>query len=134
MSSLSMLAPCLAGVVATVLAYKVLAGRMRPGHLPLPPGPKPLLFLGNLFDLPKRHEWLTYRAWKERYGDVVYVEALGQKIIILGSADAVNDIMERRGNIYSQRAGSIMICELYVLSLLFLRHNANIMYHIQDGL
>jgi hypothetical protein len=44
---------------------------------------------------------------------------LGQKIVILGSAIAVNDLMEQRGNVYSDRASTQMI-ELSVLSIFLL--------------
>lgn len=34
----------------------------------LPPGPKGLPILGNILDMPKRHEWLTYTKWGREYG------------------------------------------------------------------
>jgi hypothetical protein len=80
--------------------------------LPLPPGPKPLPIIGNLLDIPREKEWLTYHAWNQKYGDVVYVEALGQKIVVLGTADAANDLMERRSTIYSDRSVLIMMSEM----------------------
>jgi hypothetical protein len=50
-------------------------------------------------------------------GDVVYVEALGQKMLILDSLEAVNDLMERRSAQYSDRPGSNII-KLYATSSL----------------
>jgi hypothetical protein len=109
------------GLVVVILAHRVWHRHVSLRRLPLPPGPKPLPLLGNLLDLPRKLEWLTYRAWNEQYGDVVYVEALGQKIVILGTADAVSDLMERRGSIYSHRAGSEMISELCVVFLFLIQ-------------
>jgi hypothetical protein len=106
MASLVTLAPYVAGTVAGILALVVL--RRRHKQL-LPPGPKPLPFIGNLLDLPKDKAWLTYHQWNERYGNVICVDALGQKIIILGSAAAVDDLIEKRGAVYSDRPVTTMM-------------------------
>jgi hypothetical protein len=96
------IAPFIAATVAGSLALLVLYRRSR-HSLPLPPGPRPLPLIGNLLDMPKEKDWLTYREWNDQYGDVVYINALGQKIVILGSAQAVSDLLEHRGTIYSDR-------------------------------
>jgi hypothetical protein len=95
-------APLIAAAVAGTLALLLLQ-RVPRRSLPLPPGPRPLPLIGNLLDMPKEKDWLTYRAWNDQYGDVVYINALGQKIVILGSAQAVSDLLEQRGSIYSDR-------------------------------
>jgi hypothetical protein len=41
--------------------------RLRRG-LPLPPGPKRLPILGNVFDLNVFEPWLTYTDWAKKYG------------------------------------------------------------------
>ena len=35
---------------------------------PLPPGPKGLPLLGNLFDMPKSDEYLKFSEWASKYG------------------------------------------------------------------
>jgi hypothetical protein len=35
---------------------------------PLPPGPKPSLFIGNLLDLPSHHAYDTFSEWARVYG------------------------------------------------------------------
>jgi hypothetical protein len=89
------------GAVVGVLVWALT--KRRTGHLPFPPGPKPLPILGNLFHLPGEKDWLTYRAWNDHYGDVVSVQVLGRHIVILGSMSAVNDLFEKRSAVYSSR-------------------------------
>lgn len=46
------------------LANKLQARR----NLPLPPGPRRLPILGNIFDLPTVKPWLVYKEWARLYG------------------------------------------------------------------
>lgn len=36
--------------------------------LPLPPGPPQAPFVGNVFQMPKEHHWLTFAEWSKQYG------------------------------------------------------------------
>ena len=69
----------LATLVLTALFHVKIRKR---STLSLPPGPKKLPLLGNLFDLPTSHEWLTYaKLCKEysMYGDLeLFVPSLIQ--------------------------------------------------------
>ena len=38
------------------------------GGFKLPPGPKPLPLVGNLFDLPRDHDWVHWAKHAELYG------------------------------------------------------------------
>jgi hypothetical protein len=112
MSSIHAFAPYLVGAASAVLIFGWLNRRKSPNGLPLPPGPKPLPFIGNLLDMPKEKDWKTYRAWNERYGEVVYVEALGSRLVVLSSATVINELFERRSTIYSDRPSPVMAVEL----------------------
>ena len=48
--------------------FKLNLRRRNPNGLPLPPGPKGLPLIGNLFDFPTNHQWLVYDEWQKTYG------------------------------------------------------------------
>ncbi|KAJ7090364.1 cytochrome P450 [Mycena belliarum] len=81
--------------------------------LPLPPGPRKLPIVGNLFDMPPTFEWLTYMEWAKKYNsDVLHLNVAGTSIIILSSAEAANELLEKRAGLYSDRARLPMVNEL----------------------
>ncbi|KAJ7242999.1 cytochrome P450, partial [Mycena rebaudengoi] len=78
--------------------------RRRSSHLPLPPGPRKLPLVGNLFGLPTKFEWETYAKWSKELGsDIIHLSVAGKSIIILSSVDAVFDLLDQRSAIYSDR-------------------------------
>ncbi|KAF9529927.1 cytochrome P450 [Crepidotus variabilis] len=81
--------------------------------LPLPPGPKGLPLVGNLFDMPKAFEWRTFHKWaKELETDIIYLNIAGQSVVIIDSASAAVELLERRSSLYSGRPRLPMINEL----------------------
>lgn len=51
----------------------------------------------------------------ESVGDVVSVGAFGNRIIIVNSEKAASELFDKRGAIYSDRPGNVMIHDLCVL-------------------
>ncbi|KAI9467400.1 cytochrome P450 [Lactarius psammicola] len=83
-------------------------------RLPYPPGPKSFPVVGNLFSMPSREEWITYRKWSEESGsDVIHANVIGSHIIILNSMKAANELLEKRSSIYSDRPPLVAIQELF---------------------
>ncbi|KAF7911779.1 uncharacterized protein EAE98_011894 [Botrytis deweyae] len=80
--------------------------------LPLPPGPKPLPIIGNAHQAPKTHGWRTYCEWSKQYGPIVYVNILGQSIIILSTNEAARDVLAERGAVCSDRPRLFLATEL----------------------
>jgi len=64
-------------------------------------------------------------------GDLVYVNVVGQPIIVVGSAEVAYDLFERRSSKYSGRGHSTMVVELHVHANCFQRCIADV---LQDGL
>ncbi|KAJ7596168.1 cytochrome P450 [Mycena floridula] len=99
-------------VVAVLLGHRWLNRRRRP---PLPLGPKGLPIIGNLRDMnyDGRHSWMVYADWSKTYAsDVLYLEVFGKPLIILNSAQAITDIMEKRSAVYSDRPDMHMVNDL----------------------
>ncbi|KAF8626921.1 hypothetical protein AX17_006422 [Amanita inopinata Kibby_2008] len=81
--------------------------------LPLPPGPKKRFLVGNLMDMPKEHEWITYHKWcKELNTDILHLSLLGTSVIVLDTAEVATELLERRSTIYSGRPQLPMIHDL----------------------
>ena len=107
--------------------------RGRRKGLSYPPGPPSWPIIGNLFDIPKEKPWITYTEMSKKYGrcnildttgsprlnresvgDVIYLRAFSKVIVVLSSYSAIKDLLEKRGEYYSDRP-SIPIMKMYVL-------------------
>ncbi|GAA6009287.1 hypothetical protein JCM10207_004336 [Rhodosporidiobolus poonsookiae] len=78
----------------------------------LPPGPAPGFFVGNRNQAPPSKPWRWFRDLNQKYGDVVYLKMGQTHTVVLGSAQAAWDLLEKRSNIYSSRPRFIMGQEL----------------------
>ncbi|KAH6919288.1 cytochrome P450 [Coprinopsis sp. MPI-PUGE-AT-0042] len=107
LESLSSSRAAVAGILlaAVIIASKTLERRRRnPRSLPLPPGPTRLPLIGSLLQIPQEKPWEVYDAWRKEYGDIIYMEALGQPILVLNSPEDCINLMEKRAVNYSDRA------------------------------
>ncbi|EAU87714.2 cytochrome P450 [Coprinopsis cinerea okayama7 len=107
-STSSLLCACAAYILTLLVVERV----RRSSRPPTPPGPKGYPIVGNILDVPSERIWEGYHKLAKRYGDMVYLEAFGQPILVLSSFKRVNDLFEKRSNIYSDRPHSTMINEL----------------------
>ncbi|KAH9917078.1 cytochrome P450 [Fomitopsis serialis] len=69
----------------------------------LPPGPRPLPFLGNIHQLPAAEQQKTFTEWGAEYGDIIFAKAFQRPLLILNSSQAAFDLIEKRGLRYSGR-------------------------------
>uniref|UniRef100_A0A0W0F702 Cytochrome p450 n=1 Tax=Moniliophthora roreri TaxID=221103 RepID=A0A0W0F702_MONRR len=91
----------LAHVLVLVCAWHIYLKFKRPRNLP--PGPKGYPIVGNLFQLNVNRPWHSLVEWKKTYGDIVYIRLFNQDVIVLNSAKAAGDLLDRRAANYSQR-------------------------------
>ncbi|RXW12273.1 hypothetical protein EST38_g13581 [Candolleomyces aberdarensis] len=88
---------------AVAFVVQRLRRNARSRGLRLPPGPKRLPVIGNLLDLPQEQPWEEYHRMSQQYGDIMYLEALGQPIVVLDSLSRATDLYDKRGATYSDR-------------------------------
>ncbi|KIJ56796.1 hypothetical protein M422DRAFT_57427 [Sphaerobolus stellatus SS14] len=78
----------------------------------LPPGPKGLATIGNLFSLPQSVPWKTYAKWGEPYGGILHISALGTHLVILNDPKYAEEMLDKKGRLYSERPRLMMTGEL----------------------
>lgn len=62
----------IAGLCVLLILWYYLR-KTKTSKLPLPPGPKGLPIIGNLFDVPSDKPWLVYDEWFRKYGTHPFV-------------------------------------------------------------
>ncbi|THU82021.1 cytochrome P450 [Dendrothele bispora CBS 962.96] len=100
---------------ATLLLASWLSSPMRK----LPPGPRGHPLIGNLLAMTGTQLWLRFTEWRETYGDLVTLNIPGQRIIVINSQAAANEILERRAGKNSDRPRNIVAAEILTGGLLF---------------
>lgn len=103
--------------VVLSLAFYVRWRRSRnanPMGLPLPPGPRQHFLLGNLSDLPTGgYEWIKHKALSQSCdSDIVFLNVFGRHNLFINSFKATNDLLDKKGAIYSDRPRLPMVKEL----------------------
>ncbi|KAH9976352.1 cytochrome P450 [Lactifluus volemus] len=111
---------CIMVSFAVYIFFSLQNYRRRTGY-PYPPGPRPWPIIGNMLDIPSRLPGIAYADMSKQYGishipmalsgqllrgfsgDVMSLQLLGQVVVILSSSSAIKDLLERRGEVYSDR-------------------------------
>ncbi|KAH9056476.1 cytochrome P450 [Lactarius vividus] len=90
--------------VAPLLGFILwlIARRTQRAFRTLPPGPKGFPIVGDVGHIADL-DWLISSQRKDEYGEMMYVSALGQGVLVINSPRVAADLLERRSNIYSNR-------------------------------
>ncbi|KIJ32790.1 hypothetical protein M422DRAFT_265423 [Sphaerobolus stellatus SS14] len=99
-------------VIILTTTYNFWARDQIPKGLRLPPGPKGLPLIGNVFDMPKEREWETLEKWAEEYGEIVHVKVFQTHTIYINSRRMAYELFERRSSNYADRTRMTMVNEL----------------------
>jgi hypothetical protein len=125
------------GLFSAVVLVIVLskAAKKHPNY---PPGPPRDPIFGNARQMTGEHIELKFTEWGKRYGmsnrfpveirapiyigrnprpdmligDIIYLQVLGQSLVVLNSYTACKDLLEKRGGIYSSRPRFVLLSEL----------------------
>ncbi|KAM5539706.1 hypothetical protein V8D89_006519 [Ganoderma adspersum] len=74
----------------------------------LPPGPTGLPLLGNALNFPKALHPQAFYKLTQKHGDIVHLNVLGQRMIILGSYSTASELLHTRSANTSERESSVM--------------------------
>jgi len=118
------------GVILS-LAIILAAQYVRSPWRKVPPGPKGLPIIGNALQL-KDKSWMFEQDCKQKFGtsdsifapldspdspeiqeNIMYLNALGQPIIVFNSLKTASELLDRRANIYSDRPRLIVANEIF---------------------
>ncbi|KAI0739410.1 cytochrome P450 [Daedaleopsis nitida] len=77
-----------------------------------PPGPPARPLIGNLLTLSFSEAWCELMKYKAIYGDLMFFHGLGNHILVVSSMQVLNDLLEKKGGIYSDRPTFTVVGEL----------------------
>jgi hypothetical protein len=111
----------------SLLGFIVVFRRRRLLNVPLPPSPPSDFILGHLRHIPSENPETQYAEWAKIYGgilfssifvffaradygvgDVIYLRVLNRDVIVLNSAKVATDLLEKRGENYSERPKNVI--------------------------
>ncbi|XP_043755169.1 cytochrome P450 2B4-like isoform X1 [Cervus elaphus] len=92
-------------LLALLTGLWVLLARGRPkAHGRLPPGPRPLPFLGNLLQMDRKGLLKSFLRFQQKYGDVFTVYLGPRPVVIICGTEAIREALVDQAEAFSGRA------------------------------
>ncbi|KAF9807685.1 hypothetical protein IEO21_08122 [Rhodonia placenta] len=82
-----------------------------------------LPILGNALDIPPESQWLKFTEWARTYGPVFSLSVFGRSMLVVNSAHAIDELLERKSALYADRPHITLAGEMVGFSsVLVLEH------------
>ncbi|KAF2019858.1 cytochrome P450 [Aaosphaeria arxii CBS 175.79] len=78
----------------------------------MPPGPTPLPFVGNKFQLPQKSPWIQFQDWSKKYGPIFTIWIGRKPTIVLSDPVIAQELLEKRSTKYSSRPRMVAMGEI----------------------
>lgn len=62
-----------------------------------------LPWIGRIHDVPISHQWFKFKEWADVYGPIYQTKMLGKNHVWISSEKIANELLSKRGLIYSDR-------------------------------
>ncbi|KAI1790237.1 cytochrome P450 [Ganoderma leucocontextum] len=98
-------------IAAIALTLLLTRNRLRKSSLHLPPGPKGFPLIGNVLAMPRTDLGPRFARMGDRYGDIIYMDVLGQPMIVVNSYEVASELLDKRSATFSGRP-RLMMTEL----------------------
>ncbi|EED84236.1 predicted protein, partial [Postia placenta Mad-698-R] len=77
-----------------------------------PPGPPVKPIVGSILQVSPQGAWYKFSEYQKVYGDLLFFRGLGSHVLVLNSMKAINDLLDKRSSVYSNRPTFTVVGEL----------------------
>ena len=102
--------PYIVGVAAVVFICVAISRALAQDTEGLPPGPKPHWLFGN--EIPQQYSWRYFAQLTEQYGGVFTIWQGRKPLVVVGTVDAADELMEKQAAFTADRPRQVVADEV----------------------